>query len=54
MTEASTLAAPVKQLFAADGPLVWVDCEMTGLDPGKDKLLEIAVRKCTSFALCRH
>ncbi|KAF9526635.1 ribonuclease H-like domain-containing protein [Crepidotus variabilis] len=26
-----------------DGPLVWVDCEMTGLDPRKDKLLEIAV-----------
>lgn len=23
--------------------LVWVDCEMTGLDLGKDKLLEIAV-----------
>lgn len=45
MAEASTVA-PVKQLFAADGPLVWVDCEMTGLNPGKDKLLEIAVRKC--------
>ncbi|KAF8721189.1 hypothetical protein AX14_010484 [Amanita brunnescens Koide BX004] len=42
MAEASTVA-PVKQLFAADGPLVWVDCEMTGLNPGKDKLLEIAV-----------
>jgi Exonuclease len=26
-----------------DGPLVWVDCEMTGLDPRKDKILEIAV-----------
>ncbi|KAI6168707.1 ribonuclease H-like domain-containing protein [Pisolithus thermaeus] len=25
------------------GPIVWVDCEMTGLDPKKDKLLEIAV-----------
>lgn len=25
------------------GPLVWVDCEMTGLDPRKDKILEIAV-----------
>ena len=22
-----------------DGPLVWVDCEMTGLDPQKDKIL---------------
>jgi len=26
-----------------DGPLVWIDCEMTGLDPQKDKILEIAV-----------
>jgi len=26
-----------------DGPLVWVDCEMTGLDPSTDKLIEIAV-----------
>lgn len=25
------------------GPLVWVDCEMTGLQPRKDKILEIAV-----------
>ena len=23
--------------------LVWVDCEMTGLDPLRDKLIEIAV-----------
>ncbi len=44
MPEAPTSTAPVKRLFAADSPLVWVDCEMTGLVPGKDKLLEIAVR----------
>ncbi|KAF5380556.1 hypothetical protein D9615_004707 [Tricholomella constricta] len=25
------------------GPLIWVDCEMTGLDPRTDKILEIAV-----------
>jgi len=25
------------------GPLVWIDCEMTGLNPQKDKILEIAV-----------
>ena len=24
-------------------PLVWIDCEMTGLDLSKDKILEIAV-----------
>jgi oligoribonuclease len=29
------------------GPLVWIDCEMTGLNPRKDKLLEIAVRTCS-------
>ncbi|KAF7362201.1 Exonuclease domain-containing protein [Mycena venus] len=28
---------------ALDGPLIWIDCEMTGLDPDKDKILEIAV-----------
>ncbi|KAI1784351.1 oligoribonuclease [Ganoderma leucocontextum] len=28
--------------FAA-GPLVWIDCEMTGLNPRTDKILEIAV-----------
>ncbi|KAH9856020.1 ribonuclease H-like protein [Lenzites betulinus] len=25
------------------GPLVWIDCEMTGLDPRTDRILEIAV-----------
>ncbi|KAI8973996.1 ribonuclease H-like protein [Trametes punicea] len=25
------------------GPLVWIDCEMTGLDPRTDKIMEIAV-----------
>ncbi|KDQ28175.1 hypothetical protein PLEOSDRAFT_1041791 [Pleurotus ostreatus PC15] len=25
------------------GPLVWIDCEMTGLNPRKDKIIEIAV-----------
>jgi oligoribonuclease len=27
----------------ANEPLVWVDCEMTGLDPARDVLVEIAV-----------
>jgi len=26
-----------------DGPLVWVDCEMTGLDTANDRIIEIAV-----------
>ncbi|KAG6335487.1 hypothetical protein ID866_3594 [Astraeus odoratus] len=25
------------------GPIVWIDCEMSGLNPKKDRLLEIAV-----------
>ncbi|RDA94198.1 hypothetical protein CP533_6578 [Ophiocordyceps camponoti-saundersi (nom. inval.)] len=27
--------------MADQGPLVWIDCEMTGLDPDKDEILEI-------------
>ena len=27
----------------ATEPLIWVDCEMTGLDPDQDVLVEIAV-----------
>lgn len=26
---------------AAHGPLVWIDCEMTGLDPDTDSIIEI-------------
>ncbi|CED83169.1 Oligoribonuclease (3'-_5' exoribonuclease) [Phaffia rhodozyma] len=32
-----------KKLIAADGPLVWIDCEMTGLDLENDRIIEIAV-----------
>ena len=32
-----------------DGPLVWIDCEMTGLDPRSDKIMEIAVREKLSL-----
>ena len=35
---------PSTPLNFNDGPLVWIDCEMTGLNPSKDKILEIAVR----------
>ncbi|THU78921.1 ribonuclease H-like protein [Dendrothele bispora CBS 962.96] len=37
------MAQPVKPLTSSSGPLVWIDCEMTGLNPEKDKILEIAV-----------
>jgi oligoribonuclease len=30
-------------LVKSDDNLVWIDCEMTGLDPDKERLLEIAV-----------
>ncbi|KIY68092.1 ribonuclease H-like protein [Cylindrobasidium torrendii FP15055 ss-10] len=34
---------PAVALTGKDGPLVWVDCEMTGLDHKNDKIIEIAV-----------
>jgi DNA polymerase III epsilon subunit-like protein len=33
----------VKPLDFKAGPMVWIDLEMTGLVPSKDKILEIAV-----------
>ena len=42
-----TLAAPssaaAPTLKKSDRNLVWLDCEMTGLDPEKERLIEIAV-----------
>lgn len=37
----------VKPLDFASGPLVWIDCEMTGLNSKTDRILEIAV--CAVF-----
>ncbi|KIK09280.1 hypothetical protein K443DRAFT_671776 [Laccaria amethystina LaAM-08-1] len=37
------MATPIQPLDFYDGPMVWIDCEMTGLNPRKDKILEIAV-----------
>ena len=39
----SNPAAPVPVLKKSDQNLVWLDCEMSGLDPEKEHLLEIAV-----------
>ena len=39
--ESST--APAVPLPKSDLNLVWIDCEMSGLDPEKERLLEIAV-----------
>ncbi len=35
--------APEPLLKKSDQNLVWLDCEMTGLDPEKERLIEIAV-----------
>ena len=45
MSEANTLPTPAVaiELLKSDQNLVWIDCEMTGLDPEKERLLEIAV-----------
>lgn len=44
-TEIPASAAPsaVPTLSKSDQNLVWIDCEMSGLDPEKERLLEIAV-----------
>jgi len=38
-----TPATEAAELTKSDQNLVWIDCEMTGLDPEKERLLEIAV-----------
>lgn len=45
MTEAmaSSPTAETTSLAKSDQNLVWIDCEMTGLDPETERLLEIAV-----------
>jgi oligoribonuclease len=41
MTDSTPDAAP--SLGKSDQNLVWLDCEMTGLDPERDRVIEIAV-----------
>lgn len=43
LTFKNQLSMSGRTLKSPDGPLVWIDCEMTGLDPRTDKILEIAV-----------
>jgi oligoribonuclease len=40
---AASNAPAALELPKSDQNLVWIDCEMTGLDPEKERLLEIAV-----------
>ena len=37
------IAASPQTLAKSDQNLVWLDCEMTGLDPERDRIIEIAV-----------
>ena len=43
MSETEHTDAPAPTLAKSDDNLVWLDCEMTGLDPEKERLIEIAV-----------
>ena len=45
MSTQSTTQAPsdVTELAKNDNNLVWLDCEMSGLDPERERLLEIAI-----------
>jgi oligoribonuclease len=43
MTENSSKPMQPAELTKSDLNLVWIDCEMSGLDPEKERLLEIAV-----------
>lgn len=43
MTEAVCPPQAAPALAKSDQNLIWLDCEMTGLDPEKERLIEIAV-----------
>ncbi len=43
LTAAASTVQPPATLKKSDQNLVWLDCEMSGLDPEKERLLEIAV-----------
>jgi oligoribonuclease len=42
-TAPNALDAPETHLAKSDQNLIWIDCEMSGLDPERERLLEIAV-----------
>ena len=43
MNDLATAPAASAELAKSEQNLVWLDCEMTGLDPEKERLIEIAV-----------
>ena len=42
-TASLSTSAPLPALAKSDQNLVWLDCEMTGLDPHTERIIEIAV-----------
>lgn len=43
MNDLATAPAASAELAKSEQNLVWLDCEMTGLDPEKERIIEIAV-----------
>jgi oligoribonuclease len=43
VTSAELPTAPLSVLAKSDQNLIWLDCEMTGLNPQKERIIEIAV-----------
>ena len=41
LLDRTKISSPRRMSTAANDPLVWIDCEMTGLDPDTDSILEI-------------
>lgn len=42
-TATDTPTAAAGSLARSDQNLIWLDCEMTGLDPDRERIIEIAV-----------
>lgn len=52
-TTASPAVTPLTTLAKSDKNLVWLDCEMTGLEPEVDRVIEIAVIVTDPLLQCR-
>ncbi len=50
---ATQVATPPATLAKSDKNLVWLDCEMTGLEPDVDRIIEIAVIVTGPLLECR-
>ena len=52
-TDVTQVATPSVTLAKSDKNLVWLDCEMTGLEPDVDRIIEIAVIVTDPLLECR-